>query len=162
MTQTELNTTTEERTEISVDTEEITLAECPVCEQQVTDDKLVPVALGSGEIQTATCEFCVRSLYGFDPDEDEYDTAAVIGETADTVTDKLVVPLLRLAIPAAIVIFVFGQVLSQMQSAVSQVPEDEVVEFGAPLITLTEMLPLLAVLILIVSIVQAIRVMPRM
>lgn len=162
MTQTELKTTTKEQTEISVDTEEITLTECPVCEQQVTDEELVPVTIGSGEMQTATCEFCVSSLYDFEPEEDVYDTAAMVGEAADSVADKLFFPLLRLAIPAAIVFFVFGTVLSEMQYAVSQVPEDEVAQIGAPAFTLAEIAPVFLIMFLAAMIINALTIMPRM
>lgn len=61
----ELNTTTETRT--NIESEEITLYECPSCEQQVEEDELVPIEIGEGKwkLETVTCEYCARSDYGY-------------------------------------------------------------------------------------------------
>ena len=112
----QLETTTKKRT--SVDTEEITLYECPAgCGQHVEEDELVPVRVGEGdeEIETVACEYCARSQYGFDGDASEMSIEDTIAATADSFAERVALPVTRAVLPVLITLgvagFVFGFIL---------------------------------------------------
>lgn len=157
----ELTTVTEERTEISVEKEEVTLYECPCCEQTVDEDELVPVALGEEDTETVACEYCARTLFGFDADSDDYDVVDVVGETADSLADRLVLPLVRVTVPLAFMIWVGSRAFASVNSAIEEMGTEQVMLDVAT--TLPDiLLGILPLVFLIISLSALLRTAPRM
>jgi hypothetical protein len=167
----ELETTTETRTK--VDTEEVTLYECPAgCGQHVEREELVPVKVGEGDdqVETIACEYCARSQYGFDADPSTQSVPEQIGETADSFADVVAIPLAKAIFPLAItalpVVAVANELLSSIQSMSLESEQATVSMFeiaGETMGSLLATLPMVFVAVLMVySIFRLMVIGPRM
>jgi hypothetical protein len=143
----EVTTTTEERTKVSVETEEVTLYQCPVCDQQVGEDELVPVDIADGERQTVSCEYCANSLFGFEGDATNHGITQSIGEAASSLTDLVSAGAVRALISLSIGLTVCGLVFQQIMTEVQTSTIEEV--GTAPPIAIFDILPILLIGIII-------------
>jgi len=163
----ELETATETRTK--VDTEEVTLYECPAgCGQHVEEEELVPVKVGEGadQVETIACEYCAHSQYGYDGDAANASVEEIIESTANSFADQVAIPLARAVVPFALTV---GSVLyavsafSGFADIVRQTgaPEKVLVE-GAVMEVAASTMPLVVFVVVAVTVINLIVRGPRM
>ena len=155
----DLPTVTEERTEVSVATEEVTRYECPVCEQHVDEEELTNTTVG--ETETALCDYCAASLFDVEADADGFDTARAVGAAADGLRETLVEPLLRLVVKLAGVllpVYVGWSVFQEVVSGLDPAAFEQAA--GATLteqfMTVLEIVPLVVTLLFMLTIMASV------
>jgi hypothetical protein len=166
----------ETRTEINVETEEITETRyrCRNCEQLHDEEDVLTVRVdvdrdGDGVCERIICSDCAELVFEYDdPDPARsYLAEQFVRETIGNVRLKgYILPLVRLLIPALITIFVVTQVLQAFMDAVSSDPDafQEAAREGGGLVLPTILETAAAVLplfILFVLIMIAASVGPR-
>jgi hypothetical protein len=164
------------RTEINVETEEITETRfrCRNCEQLHEEEDVLTVRVdvdrdGEGVCERIICHDCAELVFEYDdPDPARsYLAEQFVRETIGNARLKgLIGPLVRLLVPAAVAIFVMSQVLQAVTEAVSSNPEafEEAARESGGLVfpTLLETAgAILPLFILIVLIMMAASVGPR-
>ena len=165
-------TRTTERVESRVETVEIEEIKCPICEQWYADDaELVAVAVGAtyepdAEIVTAAhdtrvCTGCTQSLFAVEPEPGRYDRVreALSRPLVDLGDVSVPTGAVRTLVSMGIGLAVTGVVLNEVLTTVSQEADgSEFEQVGAPVFTVLDLVPMLALVVVVWAVLNAPRI----